>query len=65
MNLNTKFEMLLRGYVEEEVRRQKDILANGLAVPDYPAYMKLVGIVQGLDMIDGLCDQVNKEINEQ
>jgi hypothetical protein len=62
---STRFERELTKIINEEMARIATSLAVGMSVNDYASYVKEVGKYNGLKMVLGYFDEVNRIINEE
>lgn len=62
---NDLFEAKLKALCAEEIEREVDILALGMAVTDIADYKYRTGIIAGLRKAVELCDEANRVLAER
>jgi hypothetical protein len=62
---NTQFEHELRTIIAVEIDRIKDILADGVGVPNYDTYRNYVGQISALRRVEhNYCEEVETKLNQ-
>ena len=63
LTYNSAFERELKKLIDREVEERKENLSTGLATIDFPTYKHQVGIITGLRVALGLCEDSNAICN--
>lgn len=61
MTYNGLFEKELKNIIETEIERVKDNMSTG-SIMDYADYKHKIGIIYGLRLVVGYCDEVSAKI---